>query len=126
MTIFEKIIARQIPAKIAYEDDLAIVIHDLNPQAPTHVLIIPKKAIPRLNDIADEDQPLIGHLFLVAAKVMKDLGHADYRTVFNCGEDAQQTVFHLHLLAWRGGSSRGHRGERASPLRTSRVLGSRL
>lgn len=102
MTIFEKIIARQIPAKIAFEDELAIVIHDLNPQAPTHVLIIPKKVIARLNDVTEEDQALVGHLFVVAAKVMKSLGHRDYRTVFNCGEDAQQTVFHLHLHCLAG------------------------
>lgn len=102
MTIFEKIIVRQIPAKIAYEDDCAIVIHDLNPQAPVHLLVIPKKAIPTLNDLSDEDEQLIGHLFLVAKKVMADLGHSDYRTVFNCGAGAQQSVFHLHLHVLAG------------------------
>jgi histidine triad (HIT) family protein len=102
MTIFEKIIARQIPAKIAYEDDRTIVIHDINPQAPVHFLVIPKKVIPRLNDIAEEDRELVGEMFRVAAKVMKSLGHTDYRTVFNCGEGAQQTVFHIHLHCLAG------------------------
>lgn len=102
MTIFEKIIARQIPAKIAYEDDRAIVIHDLNPQAPAHLLVIPKKAIPTLNDLCAEDEALVGHLFLIAKKVMADLGHSDYRTVFNCGAGAQQSVFHLHLHVLAG------------------------
>jgi histidine triad (HIT) family protein len=102
MTIFEKIIARQIPAKIAYEDDRAIVIHDLNPQAPVHLLVIPKKAIPTLNDLTEADTDLIGHLFIVAGKVMAEHGHTDYRTVFNCGAGAQQSVFHLHLHVLAG------------------------
>jgi histidine triad (HIT) family protein len=102
MTLFEKIIARQIPAKIAYEDDQAIVIHDISPQAPVHVLVIPKKPIPTLNDLTPEDAPLVGHLFLVARQVMKELGHSDYRTTFNCGAGAQQTVFHLHLHVLAG------------------------
>lgn len=101
-TLFEKIIARQIPAKIAYEDDRAIVIHDIQPQAPAHVLVIPKKPIPTLNDVGPEDLELVGHLFAVAKKVMGELGHTDYRTVFNCGEGAQQTVFHLHLHVLAG------------------------
>jgi histidine triad (HIT) family protein len=97
MTLFEKIITRQIPAKIAFEDDRVIVIHDISPQAPTHLLAIPKKPIPTLNDLSAEDAELMGHLFLVAKKVMNDLGHSDYRATFNCGAGAQQTVFHLHL-----------------------------
>jgi histidine triad (HIT) family protein len=103
MTIFSKIIAREIPAKIAYEDDQYIVIHDVSPQAPVHLLAIPKKPIATLNDLQPADAELIGGLFLVASKVMNDLGHRDYRTVFNCGPGAQQTVLHLHLhvLAWR-------------------------
>lgn len=102
MTLFEKIIARQIPAKIAYEDDRYIVIHDIDPKAPVHVLVIPKKPIPTLNDIADADRELVGGMFIVASKVMKELGHSDFRTVFNCGEGAQQTVFHLHLHCLAG------------------------
>jgi histidine triad (HIT) family protein len=102
MTLFEKIIARQIPAKIVHEDDHCIVIHDIQPQAPAHVLVIPRKVIPTLNDLAVADAPLVGHLFLVAKQVMQSLGHTDYRTVFNCGPGAQQSVFHLHLHVLAG------------------------
>lgn len=102
MTIFEKIIAKQIPAEMLFEDDRCIVIHDISPKAPVHVLVIPKQVIPTLNDLTPDDEPLVGHLLLVAAKVMKELGHRDYRTVFNCGEGAGQTVFHLHLHALAG------------------------
>jgi histidine triad (HIT) family protein len=101
-TIFTKIIARQIPAKIAYEDDHYIAIHDISPQAPVHLLIIPKKPIATLNDLTPEDANLIGGLFLLASKLMKQLGHTDFRTVFNCGPGAQQSVFHLHLHALAG------------------------
>jgi histidine triad (HIT) family protein len=102
MTLFEKIIARQIPAKIAYEDERYIVIHDISPQAPAHLLVIPKKVIPTLNDVAAGDAELVGGMFLVAQRVMRELGHTDYRTVFNCGPGAQQTVFHLHLHVLAG------------------------
>jgi len=102
MTLFEKIIARQIPAKIAYEDDAYIVIHDIEPQAPVHVLVIPKTPIPTLNDVTTEQAGLVGGMFLVASKVMQQLGYSDYRTVFNCGAGAQQTVFHLHLHVLAG------------------------
>ncbi len=103
-TLFEKIIARQIPAKIEYEDDKYIVIHDIQPQAPAHVLVIPKKVIPTLNDIAAGDAELVGGMFQVASRVMKSLGYTDFRTVFNCGPGAQQTVFHLHLHVLAGRS----------------------
>jgi histidine triad (HIT) family protein len=102
MTLFEKIIARQIPAKIAYEDERYIVIHDISPQAPAHLLVIPKKVIPTLNDVAAGDAELVGGMFLVAQRVMRELGHTDYRSVFNCGPGAQQTVFHLHLHVLAG------------------------
>ena len=102
MTLFEKIIARQIPAKVAYEDEQVIVIHDVAPQAPVHVLVIPKRVIPTLNDVAEADRELVGRLFTTAAKVMKQLGHSDYRACFNCGAGAQQTVFHLHLHVLAG------------------------
>jgi histidine triad (HIT) family protein len=102
MTLFEKIIARQIPARIEHEDDHYIVIHDISPQAPVHVLVIPKKPIPTLNDVTDADRELVGGMFRTAADVMKKLGHSDYRTVFNCGAGAQQTVFHLHLHVLAG------------------------
>jgi histidine triad (HIT) family protein len=97
MTLFSKIIAREISAKIAYEDEKYIVIHDVSPQAPVHLLAIPKKPIATLNDLEPADAELVGGLFLVAKQVMNDLGHRDYRTVFNCGAGAQQSVFHLHL-----------------------------
>jgi histidine triad (HIT) family protein len=101
-TIFTKIIRKEIPAKIAYEDEKYIVIHDISPQAPVHVLVIPKKVIPTLNDLSPADAELVGGMFLVASKVMNQLGHRDFRTVFNCGAGAQQTVFHLHLHCLAG------------------------
>jgi histidine triad (HIT) family protein len=101
-SLFTKIIKKQIPAKIAYEDDAYIVIHDIQPQAPVHVLVIPKRQIETLNDLAPPDAELIGGMFLVAKKVMADLGHRDYRTVINCGKGAQQSVFHLHLHVMAG------------------------
>ena len=102
-SLFTKIIARKIPARIAYEDEGYIVIHDIDPQAPVHLLVIPKKEIATLNDLAPEDAELVGGMFLVGSKVMKELGQTDYRAVFNCGRGAQQSVFHihLHLLAGR-------------------------
>lgn len=101
-TLFEKIIAKQIPAKMAYEDDAYIVIHDIQPAAPVHVLVIPKRVIPTLNDLQPADAELVGGMFLVAKKVMADMGVKDYRTVFNCGAGAQQSVFHLHLHVLAG------------------------
>lgn len=101
-TLFSKIIDRKIPAKIAYEDQDYIAIHDISPQAPVHVLIIAKRIIPTLNDLKPEDAALVGGMFLIAARLMKSLGQTDYRTVFNCGPQAQQTVFHLHLHVLAG------------------------
>lgn len=103
-TLFSKIIAKQIPAKIQYEDDNYIVIHDIQPAAPVHLLVIPKKAIPTLNDLKADDAELVGGCFLIAQKVMRELGHTDYRCVFNCGPGAQQSVFHLHLHVLAGRS----------------------
>ena len=103
-TLFTKIIAREIPAKIQYEDDRYIVIHDIQPAAPIHLLVIPKKPLATLNDLGDDDAGLVGGAFLVAKKVMSELGHTDYRTVFNCGPGAQQSVFHLHLHVLAGRS----------------------
>lgn len=102
MTLFEKIIAKQIPAKIEFEDDWYIVIHDIQPQAPLHLLVIPKKPIPTLNDLTPEDASLVGGMFLLAKGVMSKFQYTDYRTVFNCGAGAQQTVFHLHLHVLAG------------------------
>ena len=101
-TLFQKIVARQIPAKIAYEDEKYIAIHDISPQAPVHILVVPKKVIPTLNDVDESDRELVGGLFLIAKRIMKELGHSDYRTVFNCGAKAQQTIFHIHLHVLAG------------------------
>jgi histidine triad (HIT) family protein len=101
-TLFQKIIARRIPAKIAYEDENYIAIHDISPQAPVHLLVIPKKVIATLNDVEEEDRELVGGMFVVAKKVMGQMGYSDYRMVFNCGPGAQQTVFHLHLHVLAG------------------------
>jgi histidine triad (HIT) family protein len=103
-SIFTRIINKQIPAKIAFEDERYIAIHDLNPQAPVHLLVIPKKPIATLNDISIEDSELIGGLFVIAKELMHAAGHSSYRTVFNCGEGAGQTVFHLHLHVLAGRS----------------------
>ncbi len=98
-TIFTKIINREIPADIVYEDDLSLAFSDINPQAPVHLLVIPKKAIATINDIEEDDRQLVGHLYWVAAKLAKEMGFAEsgYRVVMNCGENAGQTVFHIHL-----------------------------
>ncbi len=104
-TIFSKIIQKEIPAKIIYEDEEVLAFEDISPQAPVHILIIPKKEIPTLNDLTVEDAALMGKLFLTAQKIAKEQGFAEkgYRTVFNCNEDGGQTVdhIHLHLLAGR-------------------------
>ncbi len=97
-TVFKRIIDREIPATIVYEDSLCLAFHDIKPVAPTHVIVIPKKEIPTLNDLTPEDEPLVGHLFVVAKQLAAQLGLADgYRVVINCGRDAGQEVFHLHL-----------------------------
>ncbi len=97
-TIFGKIIRREIPADIVYEDDQCLAFRDVNPQAPTHVLLVPKREIARLVDARPEDQALLGHLLLAAGKVARQLGVGDaYRLVVNNGADAGQSVFHLHL-----------------------------
>ncbi|CAA9404385.1 MAG: HIT family hydrolase [uncultured Rubrobacteraceae bacterium] len=97
-TLFQKIMDRDEPGDILYEDDRCVALRDINPQAPTHVLIVPRKPIPTLDALTGEDESLIGHLFLVAQKVAAEEGLAGgYRTVFNNGPDAQQTVEHIHL-----------------------------
>lgn len=103
-TIFSKIINREIPADIVYEDDVSLAFRDINPQAPVHLLIIPKKAIATINDIEKEDRELVGHLYWVASHLAKELDFADggYRTVMNCGENSGQTVFHIHLHVLAG------------------------
>ena len=97
-TLFEKIIDREIPADIIFEDELSIVIKDISPQAPTHLLIIPKKVIPKLSDSTAEDQSILGHLMLVAGQIAYQLGLDEtFRLVVNNGAKAGQSVFHLHL-----------------------------
>lgn len=97
-TIFEKIIVHEIPATIVYEDGVVVAFRDINPQAPTHVLIIPRKTIPRISEAGPEDQSILGHLLLKAAEVADKLGlkKGGYRLVFNNGPDAGEAVPHLH------------------------------
>ena len=98
-SIFTNIINRKIPADIVYEDDLSIVFKDIHPVAPIHLLIVPKKLIPTINDIEAEDMALIGHLHRIAAQVAHDFGVADsgYRLVWNCNRDGGQEVYHIHM-----------------------------
>ncbi|HLS84039.1 MAG TPA: histidine triad nucleotide-binding protein [Arenimonas sp.] len=104
-SIFDKIIAREIPADIVYEDDELLAFRDINPQAPVHVLFIPKRRIATLNDLQPGDEALVGRLTMAAAAWAKQQGFAEdgYRLVINCNRDGGQTVFHihLHLLAGR-------------------------
>ena len=111
MTIFEKIIAREIPAEIIWEDDDVVAFQDVNPQAPVHVLIVPKKVVPRLADATESDRALLGKLLLVARDLAKKLYlSSGYRVVINNGPDAGESVPHLHVhllgkraLAWPPG-----------------------
>ena len=111
MTIFEKIIAREIPAKIIWEDDDTTAFHDVNPQAPVHVLIVPKRVVPRLTEASENDRALLGKLLLVARDIAKKLDlSTGYRVVINSGPDAGESVPHLHVhllgkraLAWPPG-----------------------
>ena len=97
-TIFQKIIDKELPADIVYEDDISLVFKDINPVAPTHLLIIPKKRIEKVSDSTKEDEELLGHLLLVAGEVARKFGLEDtFRLVINNVEGAQQTVFHLHI-----------------------------
>lgn len=97
-TLFEKIIAREIPAKIEYEDDQCIVIHDIDPQAPTHILVIPKKVIPRVGEAQVENGALLGHLLLTAGNIAQSLNLEDgYRIVINNGKNGGEAVPHLHV-----------------------------
>jgi histidine triad (HIT) family protein len=112
MTIFEKIIAREIPAKVVWEDEDAIAFEDVNPQAPVHILIVPKKVVPRLGAASEADRALLGKLLLVAGDLAKKMGvdKTGYRVVINSGPDAGESVPHLHVhmlgkraLAWPPG-----------------------
>src|SRR5690349_3101631 len=97
-TIFKRIIDKEIPAKVVYEDDQCLAFQDVNPQAPTHVLLIPKKEIPSLDGLSGDDQMLLGHLLLVIRKLAEQFKlSAGYRVVVTCGPDAGRSVDHLHL-----------------------------
>lgn len=98
-TIFSKIIRREIPADIVYQDEQATAFRDINPKAPTHILIVPNKLIPTVNDATPADEALLGHLFVVAAQVakMEGIDESGYRLLINCNRDGGQEVFHLHM-----------------------------
>ena len=104
--LFCRIIRKEIPASIVYEDDQLLVLNDINPQAPLHALVIPKRHIATLNDVSADDAPIVGEMVRRAAALAREKGYADrgFRTVFNTNAEAGQTVFHihLHLLAGRG------------------------
>lgn len=98
MTVFKQIIDGELSAEIVYEDDLCLAFHDINKQAPVHVLVIPRKEIVSLAELEEEDETLVGHLLMVARRVADQLGLSDgYRTVINCGADGGQSVDHLHV-----------------------------
>nr|AGG56522.1 protein kinase c inhibitor [Antheraea yamamai] len=98
-TIFGKILRKEIPAKFVYEDDQCVAFHDVNPQAPTHILVIPRKPIPQLSKAGDEDEQLLGHLLTAARKVaaQEGLDKSGFRLVINDGKDGAQSVYHLHV-----------------------------
>ena len=97
-TLFQKIMDGELEGDIVYEDGECAVLRDINPQAPTHLLVVPRKPIPSLDAIEEEDEPLVGHLFIVARKIAAEEGLTNgYRTVFNNGPDANQQVDHIHL-----------------------------
>jgi len=98
-TLFSKIVEKEIPADILFQDDRVTAFRDINPQAPVHVLIIPNKIIPTINDVSSDDEAMLGHMLVIAKKVAMQEGIADngYRLIINCGEHGNQEVFHLHM-----------------------------
>jgi histidine triad (HIT) family protein len=98
-TIFSKIIAKQIPSEIVYQDERVTAFKDINPQAPVHILIVPNKEIPTVDDVTDADEAVLGHMIVVAKNVARQLGIGDsgYRLIINCKDDGGQEVYHLHL-----------------------------
>lgn len=98
-TLFSKIARREIPAEIVFQDATVTAFRDINPQAPTHILIIPNKLIPTVNDIAEQDETTLGHMLVVAAQIAKqeDIAEDGYRLIINCGRHGNQEVFHLHM-----------------------------
>lgn len=98
-TIFSRIIAKEIPAQMVYQDDRVSAFKDINPVAPVHILIVPNKEIPTVNDVTPEDEALLGHMFVVAKQIAQEQGIADkgYRLIVNCRDDGGQEVYHLHM-----------------------------
>jgi histidine triad (HIT) family protein len=97
-TIFKKIIDKQIPAQIVFEDELCLAFKDVDPKAPTHILLIPKKEVASLNELQPADRDLLGHMMLLVPRIAKEQGlHEGYRTVCNTGKNGGQSVFHLHI-----------------------------
>ena len=96
-TLFEKIIDGEIPADMVYEDERCVAFRDVNPQAPFHVLLVPRKPIARLGHATEEDAPLLGHMLVVAPRIAREHGYEDFRVVINNGPTAGQSVYHLHL-----------------------------
>ncbi|MCX8641193.1 MULTISPECIES: purine nucleoside phosphoramidase [unclassified Gilliamella] len=108
-TIFSKIIRHEIPADIVFQDEKVTAFRDISPQAPTHILIIPNKLIPTINDITEQDELVLGHMMTVAAKIAKQEGidESGYRLIMNCNKDGGQEVFHIHMHLL-GGKNLGH------------------
>lgn len=102
--VFCRIVNKEIPSNIVYEDEKVMAFHDINPQAPYHILVVPKKHVSTLLDLTEEDKELIGHIYLTIKKIAQDLGFAErgYRVVVNCKEEAGQTVFHVHFHVLAG------------------------
>ena len=98
-TLFSKILNHEVPAKIAFQDDQVTAFWDINPQAPVHILIVPNRIIPTVNDVSMEDEQVLGHMFVIAAQVAADHNIAEdgYRLIINCGRHGNQIVFHLHM-----------------------------
>ena len=103
-TIFQRIMDREIPGDLVHEDEHCIALRDIRPQAPVHLLVVPRKPIKTLNDTTEEDRDLLGHLLLVARDLMRTLGQNDWRAVLNVGPQAGQTVYHIHLHVLAGRS----------------------
>jgi len=99
MCVFCKIVKGEIPAKVVYEDEKVMAFHDINPQAPTHVLVIPKEHIPTVNELEENHKELVGHIFTVIKKIAKEMGIAEsgYRVLVNCNRDGGQEIYHLHF-----------------------------
>ncbi|RKQ63916.1 histidine triad (HIT) family protein [Thermovibrio guaymasensis] len=99
MCVFCKIVKGELPAKVVYEDDLVMAFHDINPQAPVHILVIPKEHIPTVNDLEERHKELIGHIFLVIKRIAKELGidESGYRVLVNCNRDGGQEIYHIHF-----------------------------